>query len=93
MNLTNECSFDYYLQGFGKASQSIDGFLNLGISFIFRSFVDDNSKLNAAMSSDNPAEIGKATGNWIKAFMMVEIPVADLEKGENYEMATSYVLF
>ena len=93
MNLTNECSFDYYLQGFGKASQSIDGFLNLGISFIFRSFVDDNSKLNAAMSSDDPAEIGKSTGNWIKAFMMVEIPVADLEKGENYEMATSYVLF
>ncbi len=45
------------------------------------------------MSSDDPAEIGKSTGNWIKQLMMVEIPVADLDKGENYEMATSYVLF
>ena len=85
MNLTNNCSFDYYLQGFGKATQSIDGFLNLGISFIFRSFVDDNSAANATFKSDNPEELGKATGQWIKAFMMVEIPSADLEKGENYE--------
>ena len=92
MNLSSSCSFDYYIQGFGKFTQSIDGFVNLGISFVFRAFLDDNATFNTNMASDDPKVVGKQTGNFIKTLMQVEIPVADLEKGENYELATSMVL-
>ena len=66
--------------------------MNMGVSLVFRAFMDDNSEFNAAMSSDDPTRIGKETGNYMKAFFAVEIPVADLEKGENYEKASSLVL-
>ena len=46
MNLKTNCSFDYYIQGFGKFTQSLDGFINLGISMVFRAFLDDSAEFN-----------------------------------------------
>lgn len=92
MNLSNICSFDYYIQGFGKFTQSLDGFINLGISFVFRAFLDDNTEFNANMASGDPKTVGKQTGLFIKNLMQVEIPSASLETGGDYELASSLVL-
>ena len=81
MNLYKECSFDYYFQSFGAATQSIDGFMSMGVSLIFRAFMDDNTQFNKDMDSEDAVVVAKATGLFVKGFFQVEIPSVNLEKG------------
>ena len=90
--LNYNCSFDYYFQGLGKMTQSLSGFMNSGTNLIFRAFMDDNTAFNTEMASGDAARVGKAIGGFMKAFFMVEIPSADLEKGSYYEKAGTLVM-
>ena len=82
------CRLDYYMLSVGKALTSVPGFLNTGTNFLWRTLSNDDSALydtlQTAIDNTDYAGAGSAFGEWIKIFLMADIP-SEAEASSYYQ--------
>ena len=81
------CRLDYYMLSVGKSLTSVPGFLNTGTNFLWRALSNDDEAIYTAISAgiadDDKAAVGAGFGEFIKIFLMADIPSTASEF--NYE--------
>lgn len=78
VNVFGQCSLDYYLGSLGNSVDSLSGFCNLGVNFMWRLFSGADAQLftdlSSAIIANDMTKAGTNFGKFVKIFLMAEIP-------------------